>query len=185
MLIDLRWDFNNSSDKPFWYQQRGDLIVRETNPEACKKAGTDLAEMPPRVVLIRHLPGIYECGGIPGLEALIKEGTDCKIINRWTNLYGEAGYYGVADTVEQVLEAARKHVDHERHIPGIIFENIDDLEKSFLIRYTNIKKEENPGWRWHKNGTYIGNQEPTMEHLGDEQLIEQIISYHIYQITVK
>ena len=85
----------------------------------------------------------------------------------------ERADYGVADDVEQVLEYFKPEVD--------------DPDKTYVIGLTKIQRDlENKGkgggWRWHKWGSYIGTQEPTMEYLDDEPEIESIVVFHLYQI---
>jgi hypothetical protein len=38
------------------------------------------------------------------------------------------------------------------------------------------------GWRWHKWGPYIGTQEPKCEYIHDEPEIEEVFTYHVYEL---
>jgi len=76
--------------------------------------------------------------------------------------------YGVADNMEQVLEKYKPYVDDPGHC--------------FCFTFCELTREENPGWRWHKNGTYIGVREPQCEHLGDEPDIDSVITFHVYRV---
>lgn len=76
--------------------------------------------------------------------------------------------YGVCDSPEQLLE----FYDFEK-----------DARKLVIFMYCLQKKyEQENGWRWHKNGVYIGNQQPQAEYLFDEPVIERIWSFHICQV---
>jgi hypothetical protein len=82
-------------------------------------------------------------------------------------------YYGVGDSPDQVLA----HPDIQR-----AFVNSD---KAFVACFTPILKSDQPardGWRWHKWGEYIGNQNSQHEYLYDEDDIEEVVVYHFYQI---
>lgn len=74
--------------------------------------------------------------------------------------------YGVADDIGQVLKYFRKLMMNP--------------EQKFIISYHTLTPEKDAGWRWHKNGQYIGKQKHSHEHLGDETEVTSIIQYHIY-----
>lgn len=81
------------------------------------------------------------------------------------------GAYGVSDSIEQVKERYAKW--------------LDDPELSFCISFTEVRKDEQEsqgGWRWHKWGEYIGTKDPQCEYLYDEENIESVYVYHIYQL---
>lgn len=75
--------------------------------------------------------------------------------------------YGVCDNFEQLL--AR-------------WPQIESDEREFVLMMSPITREGSPGWRWHKNGTYIGTQEPRAEHFGDEPVIEQVWAFRIIHL---
>lgn len=76
--------------------------------------------------------------------------------------------YGVADSIEQVLEK---------------YDWFEKSERMFVIFYEKLTPTTHPGWRWHKNGEYIGVQEPAHEHLGDEPVITEVISWQAVEIV--
>ena len=79
--------------------------------------------------------------------------------------------YGVCDSYRQILDQ---------------YPELQDPEREFVISVTEIRKEYEPsegGWRWHKWGAYIGEQNPTHEYLYDEADIESVYCYHIYERT--
>lgn len=80
------------------------------------------------------------------------------------------GSYGVCDSLEQILEQC----------PMIV----TDPTRQFTIFMTPVTRAEQPdegGWRWHKWGGYIGDQDPQCEYLYDEQDIDLVYCYHIYE----
>lgn len=79
--------------------------------------------------------------------------------------------YGTADNVQQVLERFERVIAN----PDI----------KVVFGFNNVYREnqsESGGWRWHKNGEYIGNQKPTHEYLYDDTHIDKIIQFHVYVI---
>jgi len=81
------------------------------------------------------------------------------------------GSYGVADSIEQVLEKYKPYVD--------------DPKNHFCFAFTEVRKDQQParwGWRWHKWGEYIGIQEPQCEYLYDEPIIESAWVFHVFLI---
>lgn len=82
--------------------------------------------------------------------------------------------YGVADTVEQVLEYFKNVIDHP--------------DNSIVISVAPIKKSdqsEHGGWRWHKWGQYIGKHTPKHEYLADEEDIEEVLIFHVHVLKLK
>ena len=83
--------------------------------------------------------------------------------------------YGVADNIEQIKEYYKEWIE----------------KSDWVIEITPIFQEkENAGkgggWRWHKNGEYIGTLEPQCEYLDDEEFGEDwqgyVYCYHIYPV---
>lgn len=77
--------------------------------------------------------------------------------------------YGVCDTPEQPVERFK----------------LRERPEQLFVSYVQIRRADQPrdgGWRWHKWGPYIGDQQPTCEYLHDEPVIEQVYTYHIYRI---
>lgn len=81
-----------------------------------------------------------------------------------------AADYGVCDTPEQILETYPEIVDDPR---------------SFAIELRPVfAKDQYPegGWRWHKHGAYIGDQNPQCEYLYDEEGIEKVYVFSVVQV---
>lgn len=76
--------------------------------------------------------------------------------------------YGVADNIQQVLD----------NFPELV-----TSERLYVVEYCVLTPKDNPGWRWHKNGTYYGKQKSSYEHLGEETEVTEIISFHIHEIA--
>ena len=88
----------------------------------------------------------------------------------------DVNQHGVADNVAQVKE----------HFA----DQIADPERKFFIYLTPVLQDkenagEGGGWRWHKWGPYIGELEPQMEYLDDEDFGEDfthVICFHIVEV---
>lgn len=125
---------------------------------------------------VRHGVGVYEQVGFDCLPWLVQwphekdiraaGDTDARLEELRRQEYRSD--YGSADDVAQVL--AR-------------YPDLATSDRPFLITFQTLTRENSPGWRWHKNGEYIGSQDPQCEHLGDEPNIEQIITWSIWQVT--
>ncbi len=79
---------------------------------------------------------------------------------------------GVCDSPQQFLEKFGKEIREDK--------------RNFIISFVEIRKDQESGrggWRWHKWGPYIGNQEPKREYLYDEPDIEVVYTYHIYEVS--
>lgn len=82
-------------------------------------------------------------------------------------------HYGVCDSVKQILAAC----------PAIE----ESKTRQFVITLTRVRRANQPaegGWRWHKWGPYIGTHDIQCEYLHDEQGIEEVFVYHVYEKRV-
>jgi len=80
------------------------------------------------------------------------------------------GAYGVCDNITQLLEKCP--------------ELEADENRQFTVTLTPVWKnaqESSGGWRWHKWGDYIGTQDPQHEYLYDEEGIDLVYCFHIYE----
>lgn len=83
------------------------------------------------------------------------------------------GPYGVCDDLQQLLDACP-----ELEAPG----------REFVVTLTPVTRaEQEPrgGWRWHKWGEYIGTQNPQHEYLYDEEGIDLVYCFHVYERLVE
>lgn len=77
--------------------------------------------------------------------------------------------YGICDDHQQILVQCPE---------------LQDPERQFVVTLTEVRKDQQPdwgGWRWHKWGPYIGTHDIQHEYLYDEQGIERVFVYHIYE----
>lgn len=78
--------------------------------------------------------------------------------------------YGVCDYPIQLIEK---------------FPYLDESERKFVVSFVRIRKSEQPsegGWRWHKWGDYIGDKNSQYEYLYHEEDIEEVYTFHIYEV---
>lgn len=97
-------------------------------------------------------------------EHFIENNTTNKIIDGRVD-------YGVCDDYSQILEKRA--------------EIINNSDKNYVIGLTRVKRAEQPsrgGWKWRWWGEYIGTHEIKCEYLYDEEGIEEVYCYHIYEI---
>ena len=90
----------------------------------------------------------------------------------YINYENNAWYYGVADSLDQIVDLYNKN-------EGGWFKG------NHVILCRKVTKDpKNPcsGWRWHKWGPYIGTQNPQCEYLNDEPEIDEIFTFSIYKV---
>lgn len=78
--------------------------------------------------------------------------------------------YGVCDTPEQAVEKL----------------GLRDRPESFFVSFVKITRASQPsdgGWRWHKWGAYIGDKEPQREYIHDEPEIDEVYTFHVYELA--
>ena len=113
-----------------------------------------------------YTTGVYRHDGYAfNFDEFIREKCAEHILDGWVA-------HGVCDTYEQVLEKYK--------------EMLNDPNKNYVIGLSTVKREAQSsegGWRWHKWGEYIGNQNPQHEYLYDDTHIDIVYCYHIYEIT--
>jgi hypothetical protein len=81
----------------------------------------------------------------------------------------DVGPYGVCDSLEQLKAKCPE---------------LSDPSRRFVVTLTEVRKDEQPndgGWRWHKWGEYIGDHKIEHEYLADEEGIERVFCFHIYE----
>jgi len=94
------------------------------------------------------------------------------IRERWKETeYKELDYpeFGVCDYPDQVVS---------------LYALGQRLEKLFVtfVKIEKVTQSARGGWRWHKWGPYIGNQNPQAEHIYDESEIDTVYTFHIYEL---
>jgi hypothetical protein len=114
---------------------------------------------------VRHEKGVFEVGHFSLGNCI---GKQLSFEQEYPELSINA--YGVCDNYQQIIEQAPE---------------LSDEKRNFVISITKISKDKEPeegGWRWHKWGPYIGEQESTTEYLYDEPEIDEVYVYHIYEL---
>lgn len=92
------------------------------------------------------------------------------VSNTYPDLPDDMCCYGVCDSPNQLVSAA----------PWL-----STSPTKYVVSFVKIEKALEPksgGWRWHKWGSYIGNQDPQCEYLADEPTIDVVYTYHIYEV---
>lgn len=83
--------------------------------------------------------------------------------------------YGVADNLQQILKKF-KHL-------------LTSTEEVVLCYHPVYKKDQSSdgGWRWHKNGEYIGNKRSKERHeyLYDEPNVEMVLCFNFIKVKKK
>lgn len=85
------------------------------------------------------------------------------LVDDWVNAFG------VCDSVENLLEA----------LPVL-----QHPTRQFVVTLTPVYRADQPrdgGWRWHKWGPYIGAKDPQHEYLYDEDGIDVVYCYHVFE----
>lgn len=80
--------------------------------------------------------------------------------------------YGVCDSTEQFIDRFEQRLEED--------------PRKLMVSFRRLTKEQakSHGWRWHKNGPYIGDKHPQHEYLGDEDdSIRVVYNYHIREIN--
>ncbi|GGG68092.1 hypothetical protein GCM10011374_35500 [Kocuria dechangensis] len=84
-----------------------------------------------------------------------------------------ANGYGVADSVEQVLET---------------FLGLVSDERCFAVCFQRFRRDEEPPtdhphrWHWHYWGEYIGELTPAASSLAEEPEIEEVICFEVFEV---
>lgn len=108
----------------------------------------------------------YVCGF--NFEVMFKE--ECE---RYPELLG-INCYGICDNYEQLVNKLPK--------------KILDEGRDFVISLTSICRKDQPsrdGFRFHKWGPYIGEQDIRSEYLYDNEHIDEVFVFHIYELKKK
>lgn len=82
------------------------------------------------------------------------------------------GSSGVCDGLENLMEV----------MGGVL----NDPERKFVVTLTPVHRDPSNkghggGWRWHKWGEYIGAFDAQCEYLDDEEGIDTVYCYHVYE----
>jgi len=118
--------------------------------------------------------GLYEITHYSFDMLLSKGGGNLHDEDDWESWYNglpdDHNAYGVCDSPEQFMEVLGNKLK-------------EDEANEYVVSFTAVRKIDQAadgGWRWHKWGPYIGNQNPQYEYLYDEDDIDEVYTYHIY-----
>ncbi len=76
--------------------------------------------------------------------------------------------YGIADNLDQIVARIEKQ--------------LEEAPQNLIVLLDVCKQDENAGWRWHKNGPYIGTQKPQHEYFRDDKHIQEVVHWSTYEI---
>ena len=153
-----------------------DLPVMAVRYAALLNIAVRTPELPMRMIAwVRHAVGVYEQVGFEHLPWLVQWPhevetwalTDLKARRDALARQGGPRDYGSADSIGQVL--AR-------------YTDLATSDRRYLLTYQTVTRKDDPGWRWHKNGPYIGVGHPRQEHLGDEPEIDKVIAWEVWEV---
>lgn len=90
----------------------------------------------------------------------------------WDTVGDLVSMYGVADNLEQVV----RHYEATIRNPDV---------RAAIGVYPVWREHQPPhnGWRYHKNGEYIGSQNPQHEYLADDTHIDYVLTFHVYRVS--
>lgn len=130
-----------------------------------------------RVIGLENEKGFYN------ERVRLKDVANFKITNEYDSFYNKDNIlelcrngielrdnYGVCDNIEQILKE---------------YPELNGSETLYIVGLYNVDKKSQPfegGWRWHKNGKYIGELNPQCEYLSEEADIDRVYVYHIYEV---
>lgn len=85
---------------------------------------------------------------------------------------GMHGSYGVCDGYENIM--------------AVMGDVLNDPDRKFVVTLTPVHRDpsnkwKGGGWRWHKWGEYIGAFDSQCEYLDDEEGIDTVYCYHVYE----
>lgn len=130
------------------------------NTDEVKESGLSMffKEEKDPVLLQEGIYEVFHFGGTSFLESYAHYPTGLSV-----------GPYGVADNIQQILD----------NVP-----ELQDPNRKFTVAVTRVVRKDQAktgGWRWHKWGEYIGDFKPQHEYLYDEEGIEEVLVFHIYE----
>lgn len=142
------------------------------DPKFAKNPDTILGKILQTIAKERGVDSVNRIG--PGLYLVGHWSFDDLLEGEWKKYPAfddDSHAYGVCDSPIQFMRALGDKLATHPH-------------RSFCVSFVQLKKADEPpegGWRWHKWGPYIGEQDPQCEYLYDEPKIEEVWTYHVYE----
>ena len=118
--------------------------------------------------------------------------TLAEVTERYPKFYVEGVTGPVGDSMEELVHL----VDWDKNCYGVcddpqqvlnLIPELTTSDRQFTVTFCEVRKaDQSPegGWRWHKWGPYIGKHEPKYEYLYDEEGIDRVFCYHIYEVRM-
>jgi hypothetical protein len=78
--------------------------------------------------------------------------------------------YGTADSLKQIYKYGKYFIKSE---------------DPYVLSLSLLTQEDNGGFRWHKNGPYIGKHKNLGEYFSDTPEIDNIIQFHFHELEKK
>lgn len=78
--------------------------------------------------------------------------------------------YGCADNLQQIFRQGRQCIASP---------------SPYVLQLSLVTQEYSGGWRWHKNGPYIGRHKERGEHLRETPEIDNIIQFEFHKLVPK
>lgn len=187
MLVDVVWkrsthtidDVGNRGRIEF-IPADGGLRMKWFGPIGDFRSGPERAADPVPIDKLSFESGITRLGkgiysGGFNIDHDLREHTNYKVIDPYyrSDLSLDdprLDIYGVADSIEQILGRRKFFVE---------------TDEEYVLSVVEIRKSDEPetgGWRWHKWGEYIGDQEPTCEYIHDEPIIESVVVFNFVRV---
>ena len=155
------------------YNMLKDLIYQTTKPSEIYSMiaqinGIDLSSE--NAYFEHYATGVYRHDGyiFNFFDGFINERCVNKVVDKLVR-------NGVCDNYGQVLEE-RKDILNNPNIRTMLLG---------CVQLIIIKQPSDGGWRWHKCGKYIGNQNPEHEYLYNDTHIDKVYCYHIMKLIRK
>jgi len=76
-------------------------------------------------------------------------------------------------------------VDNPQQFMELFGDKLKEGGRKFFVDFTIVSKSDQPekdGFRYHKWGEYYGEQNLTTEYLYDEEEVDLIVLFHVYEI---
>lgn len=116
-------------------------------------------------------PGLFVCGHW-NFEQYLPDGFDPYWFETERECFPES--FGVCDSPQQFMA---------KFFPMFLCDPRFEYVTS-LVQVSKSNQSSTGGWRWHKWGPYVGDQQPQCEYLFDEPIISEVYTYHVYRRKV-
>ena len=122
-----------------------------------------------------------QIGGIQTPELREGRRVGFEIIDLSSKARGILSHVNIKSIVKVSKYGVNLHAIREIGVPALLTALSD---RDFIIMLTPVLKREQSyrgGWRWHKWGPYIGKEQITTEYLYDEEKVQGVFCFQIYE----